>query len=92
MTPSHPRLDLLVRQLLLGVAVGRSCHGSSIAPPRANNAVGGFFGQKPNAGNVLVTAARRPVLTCAHHLGIRHWVPRRATRKHPACCEGGLPR
>jgi hypothetical protein len=92
MTPSHPRLDLLVRQLLLSVAVGRSCHRFQHRAAKSQQRSRGVLGQKPNAGNVLVTAARRPVLTCAHHLGIRRWVPRRATRKHPACCEGGLPR
>jgi hypothetical protein len=33
-------------------------------------------------GRVLVTAGRQPVLTCARHLGIRHWVSRRATCRH----------
>ena len=51
----------------------------------------GVLGQTERS-NVLVTAARRPILTCAHHLGIRHWVPRRVTGKHPACWERGLPR
>jgi hypothetical protein len=75
MTPSHPRLDLLVRQLLLSVAVGRSCHRFQHRAAKSQQRSRGVLGQKPNAGNVLVTAARRPVLTCARHLSIRHRGP-----------------
>jgi hypothetical protein len=68
--------------VLLGVAVGRRRHRFQHRAAKRQQHSRGVLGDGSNAGRVLVTAWRRPILTCARHLGIRYWVPRRATRKH----------